>query len=57
VRKVNRKTELCENWGKDRLFGENVQIFYVTDIAEDWKFELVDNCQRDRFRLSVKIQI
>jgi hypothetical protein len=33
--KVNRKTDLCENYSEDRPFGGNVQIFYVTDIALD----------------------
>ena len=31
--KINRNTELGGNYDKDRPFGENVQIIYVTDIA------------------------
>ena len=33
--KVNWKTELCGNYEKDRPFGENVQIFYLSDLTMD----------------------
>jgi hypothetical protein len=35
VLKVNWKTELCGNYEKDRPFGENVQIFYLSDLTSD----------------------
>jgi hypothetical protein len=35
ILKVNGNTELCGKYEKDRPFGENVQVFYVTDKAPD----------------------
>ena len=53
--KVHRKTELfCDKIRIDD-FGEMSRFFYVTDVAADLRFELVNTRQRKRLRLSTSI--